>query len=48
MSSWNAGNGDRATRWQGRSGSSTDEVWDVESWEDPPAPRTRGELEDPS
>ena len=48
MSSWNGGNGDRATRWRSRSGSSTDEVWDVESWEDPPTPRSRGELGDPS
>jgi hypothetical protein len=22
------------------------DVWDVESWEDPPAPRVRGELRD--
>jgi UPF0716 protein FxsA len=50
MSSWNGGNGNgnRATRWRSRSGSSTGEVWDVESWEDPPTPRSRGELGDPS
>ena len=51
-SSWPGGNGNgngfRATRWQSRSRSSTGEVWDVESWEDPPTPRTRGELGDPS
>jgi len=47
-SSWNGGDGYRATRWRSRSGSSTDEVWDVESWEDQPSQRSQGELGDPS
>jgi UPF0716 protein FxsA len=28
-------------------GSGTDEVWDVDSWEDPPRPTARGELREP-
>jgi UPF0716 protein FxsA len=30
----------------GRQGPDADDVWDVESWEDPPRPATRGELRD--
>jgi UPF0716 protein FxsA len=30
----------------GRQGSAADDIWDVESWEDPPRPATRGELRD--
>jgi UPF0716 protein FxsA len=29
-------------------GADADDVWDVESWEEPPTPRTRGELGDAS
>ena len=29
-------------------GSAGDDVWDVESWEDPPRPTPRGELRDPT
>jgi UPF0716 protein FxsA len=32
----------------GRRGPGTDDIWDVESWEDPPRPATRGELRDPT
>jgi UPF0716 protein FxsA len=28
-------------------GPGADDIWDVESWEDPPRPTTRGELKDP-
>jgi UPF0716 protein FxsA len=31
-----------------RRGPGTDDIWDVESWEDPPRPATRGELRDPT
>jgi len=30
----------------GRQGTDADDIWDVESWEDPPRPATRGELRD--
>jgi UPF0716 protein FxsA len=29
-------------------GSGADDVWDVDSWEDPPRPKARGELRDPT
>jgi UPF0716 protein FxsA len=32
----------------GRQGPGADDIWDVESWEDPPRPATRGELRDPT
>src|SRR5262245_25965059 len=35
------------TRRAGRGGSGADDIWDVESWEDPPRPAVRGELRDP-
>lgn len=31
----------------GRGGSGADDIWDVDSWEDPPRPASRGELGDP-
>ena len=31
----------------GRGGSGADDIWDVDSWEDPPRPAVRGELRDP-
>jgi UPF0716 protein FxsA len=42
-----SGNGWRGGR-PGSGGADTDDVWDVESWEEPPTPRTRGELGDPT
>jgi UPF0716 protein FxsA len=35
------------TRGGGGRGQGTDDIWDVESWEDPPRRTMRGELEDP-
>ena len=42
-----SGAGGRGGR-PGPGGADTDDVWDVESWEEPPTPRTRGELGDPT
>ncbi|MGH9227226.1 MAG: FxsA family protein [Acidimicrobiales bacterium] len=37
----------RGARGPGGRGSAADDVWDVDSWEDPPRPTIRGELRDP-
>ncbi len=36
------------TRGPGRRGPGGDDIWDVDSWEDPPRPAARGELRDPT